>query len=125
MSHHHWHGWQRGRTDRRVSEPQVARRHFSSETFSLASIVPALSPCALGRVEERPKNRITNPSLHVSPLCCAPREDSRRPQRGIQNVVRPAMVHYSRIWQQIPAMQALMHSHYGSVWLAMVYILWS
>ncbi len=42
----------RGCTSRRVSEPQVGRRHFGSETLSLFSIVCALTPCALGHVRE-------------------------------------------------------------------------
>jgi hypothetical protein len=48
--------------------------------FSLFSIVCALSPCALGHVERRPKKRITTPSLHPALLC--PEGNSRRAQQG-------------------------------------------
>ncbi|MEH2611159.1 hypothetical protein V1293_003448 [Bradyrhizobium sp. AZCC 1693] len=67
---------------------------------------------------------ITAPTLHFpSPVVPEGKIDGGH-SRGIQNMARPAMAHYGRIWQQRPAMQGLLQLYYGLIRLAKVYGLW-
>src|SRR3979490_853839 len=115
---------QRGCTYRRVSELQVVRRHFGSET--LLAVFHRLCPYSLcpGTRRGRPKKRITNRSLHV-PSSVVPHGKIREGHgRGIQNVARPAMASYGPTWPKIPALQGLLEQNYGLIRLARVYGLW-
>ena len=115
---------QRGCTYRRVSEPQVVRRPFGSET--LLAIFHRLCPYSLcpGTRRRRSKKRITNRSLHV-PSSIVPHGKTHEGHgKGTQNVARPAMASYGPTWPQIPALQGLLQQNYGLIWLAVVYRLW-
>ena len=115
---------QRDCTYRRVSETQVVRRHFGSET--LLAVFHRLCPYSScpGTRRGRPKKRITNRSLHVPSSVVPHGKIHGGHSWGIQNMLRSAMAHCGRLWQNTSALQGLLHLYYGGIWLAMVYGLW-